>query len=62
MTSQKISRSVFLLRKTSAGGRTRLFCYAKKSSVPPRSEYREQVLDILSLRRPVEPTVLALIP
>ena len=30
----------------------------KKSSVPPRSEYREQVLDILSFRRPVEPTVL----
>lgn len=26
----------------------------QKSSVPPRSEYREQVPDILSLRRPVE--------
>ena len=29
-----------------------------KPSVPPRSKYREQALDIYSLRRPVEPSVL----
>ena len=32
-----------------------------KPSVPPRSKYREQALDIYSLRRPVEPTVLVLL-
>ena len=34
---------------------TRLgFLFRKKSSVSPRSEYREQAPDIHSLRRPVE--------
>ena len=44
-----------------AGGRTRLLL-KQKSSVSPRSEYPKQVLDILSLRRPVEPSVLILLP